>query len=136
MLEVKEQSITNAQTQKWANVPDILIFLTRRSLCWIGKLARMPMNRLPRRLLAAWVKNPQKRGRPATVHPMQHHDQITPRSPPGPSVPTRTSLWMDRNSIQMRNSMPILHQYTQRLSSRLTPWAPWHGVGFGTMWAQ
>jgi hypothetical protein len=64
MFEVKKQRITNAQTRKRANVPDILIFLTRRSLCWIGKLARMPMNRLPRQLLAAWVKNPQKRGRP------------------------------------------------------------------------
>jgi hypothetical protein len=58
MFEVKEQRITNAQTQKHANIPDILIFLMRRSLRWIGKLARMPMNRLPRRLLAAWVKNP------------------------------------------------------------------------------
>jgi hypothetical protein len=47
MFEVEEQRITNAQTRKRANVPDILIFLTRRSLRWIGKLARMPMNRLP-----------------------------------------------------------------------------------------
>jgi hypothetical protein len=58
MFKVEEQRITNAQTWKRANVPDILIFLTRRSLHWIGKLARMPMNRLPCRLLAAWVKNP------------------------------------------------------------------------------
>jgi hypothetical protein len=47
MFKIKEQRITNAQTQKCANVPDILIFLMRGSLCWIGKLARMPMNRLP-----------------------------------------------------------------------------------------
>jgi hypothetical protein len=47
MFEVEEQRITNAEIQKCANVPDILIFLTRRSLRWIGKLARMPMNRLP-----------------------------------------------------------------------------------------
>jgi hypothetical protein len=25
--------------------------------------------------------------RKTTVHPMQHHDRITPWSPPGPSVP-------------------------------------------------
>ncbi len=30
----------------------------RRSLHWIGKLARMPMNRLLHWLLATWVKNP------------------------------------------------------------------------------
>jgi hypothetical protein len=58
MFEVEEQRITNAQTRKHANVPDILIFLMRRSLHWIGKLARMPMNRLPGQLLATWVKNP------------------------------------------------------------------------------
>jgi hypothetical protein len=64
MFKVEEQRITNAEIRKHANVPDILLYLTRRSLCWIGKLARMPMNRLPRRLLAAWVQNPRKRGRP------------------------------------------------------------------------
>jgi hypothetical protein len=32
MFEVKKQRITNAQTRKRANVPDILIFLTRSSL--------------------------------------------------------------------------------------------------------
>jgi hypothetical protein len=30
MFEVEEQRFTNAQTQKHANVPDILIFLMRR----------------------------------------------------------------------------------------------------------
>jgi hypothetical protein len=69
MFEVEEQRITNAEIQKCANIPDILIFLTRRSLRWIGKLARMPMNRLPCRLLATWVQNPHKRGCPqATLH--------------------------------------------------------------------
>jgi hypothetical protein len=64
MFEVEEQRITNTEVRKRANVPDILIFLTRRNLRWIGKIARMPMNRLPRRLLAAWVQNKRKAGRP------------------------------------------------------------------------
>jgi hypothetical protein len=64
MFEVEEQRITNTEIQKRTNIPDILIFLTRRSLRWIGKLARMPMNRLPCHLLAAWVQNPRKRGCP------------------------------------------------------------------------
>jgi hypothetical protein len=67
MFEVEEQRITDAQTRKRAIVPAILIFLMRRSLRWIGKLAGMPMNRLPRRLLATWVKNPQKQGRPQST---------------------------------------------------------------------
>jgi hypothetical protein len=60
MFEVEEQRITNAQTQKHANIPDILIFLIRRSLHWIGKLVRMPMNRRPRQLLAAGSKTHEK----------------------------------------------------------------------------
>jgi hypothetical protein len=66
MFEVEEQRITNATIWERTNVPDILILAQRRQLRWIGKLARMPMKRLPRRLLAAWVENPRKRGRPQT----------------------------------------------------------------------
>jgi hypothetical protein len=39
MFKVEEQRITNTEIRKRANIPDILIFLTRRSLRWIGKLA-------------------------------------------------------------------------------------------------
>jgi hypothetical protein len=38
MFEVEEQRITNSKIHKHANVPDILIYLTRRSLHWISKL--------------------------------------------------------------------------------------------------
>jgi len=55
MFEVKEQRITNVQIQQKANIPDILIFLKWQQLRWVGKLARMPMDRLPRRLLVAWA---------------------------------------------------------------------------------
>jgi hypothetical protein len=66
MFEVEEQRITNTTIRERTNVPDILILAQRRQLRWIGKLARMPMKRLPRQLLAAWVNNPRKRGRPQT----------------------------------------------------------------------
>jgi hypothetical protein len=66
MFEVEEQRITNTMIRERTNVPDILILAQRRQLRWIGKLARMPMKRLPRQLLAAWVNNPRKRGRPQT----------------------------------------------------------------------
>ena len=64
MFEVEEQRIRNADVRNRADVPDILVFARRRQLRWIGKLARMPSQRLPRRLLTAWVQNPRKRGRP------------------------------------------------------------------------
>ena len=38
--------------------------IKKRQLNWIGKLARLPEERLPRQLLAAWVQNPRKRGKP------------------------------------------------------------------------
>jgi hypothetical protein len=74
MFEVEEQRITNAEIRKQANVPDILLYLTRRSLCWIGKLARMPMNRLPRRLLAGHPGPKPTKKRMPTSNAVQHHD--------------------------------------------------------------
>eukprot|EP00978_Attheya_sp_CCMP212_P004018 scaffold8592_cov54-Attheya_sp.AAC.1 len=38
--------------------------IKKRQLIWIGKLARLPENRLPRQLLAAWVQNLRKHGKP------------------------------------------------------------------------
>ena len=35
-----------------------------RLLRWAGEIARMPMDRLPRRLMTCWVANPRPRGRP------------------------------------------------------------------------
>jgi hypothetical protein len=105
MFEVEEQRITNAETRKRANVRDILIFLTRRSLHWIGKLARMPMNRLPRRLLAAWVQNPRKRGRPQAtlrntmIDSLQQvlQDQVSDQAPLSKWIDTArdVKLWND-----------------------------------------
>jgi len=105
MFEVEEQRITNTEIRKRANVPDILIFLTRRNLRWIGKLARMPMNRLPRRLLAAWVQNPRKRGRPQAnlrntmIDSLQQalQDQISDQAPLSEWIDTArdTKLWND-----------------------------------------
>jgi hypothetical protein len=105
MFEVEEQRITNAQTRKRANVPNILIFLTRRSLRWIGKLAKMPMNRLPRRLLAAWVKSPRKRGRPQStlrntmIESLQEalQDQVSQHAPLSEWIETAQDekLWND-----------------------------------------
>jgi hypothetical protein len=90
MFEVEEQRITNAEIHKHANVADILIYLTRRSLRWISKLARMLMNRLRHHLLAAWVQNPRKRGRPQAncatrtmIHSLQQalQDQVSDQAP-------------------------------------------------------
>jgi hypothetical protein len=108
MFEVKEQRIADAQTRKHANVPAILIFLMRRSLRWIGKLAGMPMNRLPRQLLAAWVKNPRKQGIPQStlrntmIELLQEalQDQVSQHVPLS-ELTDRNSTRCDRNYTAM-----------------------------------
>jgi hypothetical protein len=65
MFKVEEQRITNAQTWKCACQCTWYYHLPHEKI--IGKLARMPMNRLPHQLLATWVKNPWKRGRPQST---------------------------------------------------------------------
>ena len=39
-----------------------------RQLCWLGKVARMEMSRLPRQMLSAWVKNKRPVGRPRLTY--------------------------------------------------------------------
>ena len=39
-------------------------YLVQRQLSWLGHVARMPMDRLPRRMLSSWVVNKRPRGSP------------------------------------------------------------------------
>jgi hypothetical protein len=79
MFKVEEQRITNAQTQKCANIPDILIFLMRRSLRWIGKLyCSKNANEQTAPPTSCHLGQKPMKKRKTTVHPMQHHDRITP----------------------------------------------------------
>jgi hypothetical protein len=38
--------------------------IKKRQVIWIGKLARLPENRLPRQFLATWVQNMRKGSKP------------------------------------------------------------------------
>jgi len=39
-------------------------YVTRRQLRWLGHVARMPPNRLPRKMLTCWVNEKRPRGAP------------------------------------------------------------------------
>ena len=56
MHQVELYSITSVELQKRIGVWDLDYYVRRRTLQWVGHVARM---RLPRRLLTAWVCKPR-----------------------------------------------------------------------------
>ena len=56
--------IRNDDLQKRLGVPSAAEMVTRRMLRWAGHVARMPEERLPRKLLTGWVEHPRPHGRP------------------------------------------------------------------------
>ena len=65
MHQVKEERIKNETIrEKFLGIRPIADFIAERQLRWIGKLARMDENRLPKQLMTAWCDKPRPRGRP------------------------------------------------------------------------
>ena len=65
MYMVEHEHITNFQIRAlFFNIPSILKIIQARQLKWLGKISVMEKNRMPRQLLACWIQNPRKRGRP------------------------------------------------------------------------
>ena len=56
--------IRNDDLQRRLGVTSAKEMVTRRMLRWAGHVARMPMERLPRKLLTGWVEHPRPHGRP------------------------------------------------------------------------
>jgi len=64
MWKIEKEHLRNEHIRNRLQVPDVHEIITKRQLQFIGKIARMPDSRLPRRLLTAWVGNPRKKGKP------------------------------------------------------------------------
>ena len=62
MHDVEHDRIRNEHLRNKLGVYDIVDIIRYRQSNYIGKLARMPTNRLPRRMLAAWIPTARKRG--------------------------------------------------------------------------
>ena len=61
---VYKHRISNEQLLERLDIKPIDNYISRRQLSWLGHVARMPINRLPRKLLSSWVRCPRPRGCP------------------------------------------------------------------------
>jgi hypothetical protein len=59
MHRVELYGITLVELQKRIGIWDLDYYVGRRTLQWVGHVARMDKSRLPRRLLTAWVREPR-----------------------------------------------------------------------------
>ena len=50
------------------NVESIDTYITRQQLRWAGHVARMPWDRLPRKMLSCWVRSKRPRGAPSFTY--------------------------------------------------------------------
>ena len=77
MIEVCNQQITNEQIYMKFNVDPIENVMVNKQLHWLGKVANMPENRIPRKFLNAWhrasrpVGRPQQTMRHTYIHALQ-----------------------------------------------------------------
>ena len=62
MWHVQEYRITAQKLEDRLGVQSLGTYLVRRRLRWLGHVRRMPWNRLPRKLLTAWVASPRGAG--------------------------------------------------------------------------
>ena len=69
MMEVQLYRISNEEIYKEFGIDPLENILVSRQLKWIGKIALMPENRLPRKFLAAWHFHPRPTLRFAGVLP-------------------------------------------------------------------
>ena len=63
-LHTRLHRISTSDLLKRLNLCRIDQFITRRQLRWLGHVARMDEERLPRKLLTSWVRNKRPRGAP------------------------------------------------------------------------
>jgi len=67
MRDVEQDKIRNEYLRNKLAVYNILDIIRYRQSNFIGKLARMPPDRLPRRMLGAWIPTTRKRGSAPTT---------------------------------------------------------------------
>ena len=53
---------TSESLQKRTGVFSLEYYLASRTLLWAGHVARMPKNRLPKRLMLSWIREPRVAG--------------------------------------------------------------------------
>ena len=64
MTEVEHQRITNTKILCEFQIEPIRNIAYSRQLKWLGKIARMENNRIPRKMSCCWLSSPRPVGRP------------------------------------------------------------------------
>ena len=67
MTQVEHLCITNTQILDEFKIESIRDIAYSRQLKWLGKIARMENNRMPRKMLCCWLNSPRPVGRPLTT---------------------------------------------------------------------
>ena len=62
MCQTFVHRISSRSLQQRTGVFDLLHYVASRTLLWAGHVARMPKNRLPKRLMLSWVRQPRVSG--------------------------------------------------------------------------
>ena len=62
MCQTLVHRITSESLQKRTGVFSLEHYLASRTLLWAGHVARMPKNRLPKRLMLSWIREPRVAG--------------------------------------------------------------------------
>jgi hypothetical protein len=63
-LKMHRTHTDSSELELTLGVPDIEDVYRSRLLKWVGKMVCMETERLPRRMMTCWVRNPRKNGRP------------------------------------------------------------------------
>ena len=62
LVHTREQHISTHELTQEMGLESIDVYLARRQLRWLGHVARMPFERLPRKMLSSWVAAPRVAG--------------------------------------------------------------------------
>ena len=68
MWQVQKHHISDYELATRTKILDLRLLVAARRLQWLGRVARMPKQRLPRRLLTAWVRTPRPPGGQAMTY--------------------------------------------------------------------
>ena len=73
----RAQYITTDRLLRRLKLPPIAHFCLKKQLRWAGHVARMPWQRLPRKLLTAWVNRPRSHGAPGNTYAKSLHKNLS-----------------------------------------------------------
>ena len=72
-----KERISDSDLRRRLNLESIDKYVGMRQLSWAGHVARMPFDRLPRKLLSSWARSPRPPGAPQFTYARGLHKALT-----------------------------------------------------------